>query len=51
MACPNVKECACPKKECINNGKCCSCVIRHKNINSLPFCLSVDNDRDKNSKN
>lgn len=29
MGCPNVKECACPKKTCPNNGKCCACVIEH----------------------
>ncbi len=26
MGCPNVKECACPKKACPNNGRCCACV-------------------------
>jgi len=51
MSCPNVKECACPKKTCVNNGKCCSCVIKHKLTDSLPFCLFLDNGGDKSLKN
>ena len=37
MNCPNgnVKECACPKKTCPNNGRCCACVIKHKETDSL----------------
>jgi len=49
--CPNVKECACPKKTCPNNGKCCACVIKHKETDSLPFCLFLDNGGDKSIKN
>lgn len=36
MSCPNVKECACPKKTCPNNGRCCACVIKHRETDSLP---------------
>lgn len=50
MNCPNVKECACPKKTCPNNGKCCACVIKHKDSDSLPFCLFLDNAGDKSIK-
>lgn len=51
MSYPNVKECACPKKTCPNNGKCCDCVIKHKKTDSLPFYLFPDNEGDKSLKN
>ena len=51
MNCTNAKECACPKKSCPNNGKCCECIIKHKNTDSLPFCLFSDNDGDKSVGN
>jgi len=51
MKCPNVAECACPKIECPNYGKCCSCVKKHRDTESLPFCLFVDNDGDKSIHN
>ena len=51
MSCPNVKECACPKKTCPNNGRCCACVIKHRETDSLPYCLFLDNDGDKSVKN
>ena len=50
MSCPNVKECACPKKTCPNNGRCCACVIKHRETDSLPYCLFLDNDGDKSVK-
>jgi len=51
MNCKNVKECICPKKECTNNGKCCACVIKHKETDSLPYCLFSNNDGDKSLHN
>jgi len=51
MACKNVKECICPKKTCKNNGVCCACVIKHKETDSLPFCLFPNNDGDKSINN
>jgi len=51
MSCANVKECECPKKSCPNNGKCCSCVVKHKETDSLPYCLFLDNNGDKSFKN
>jgi len=51
MNCPNVPECACPKIACENNGKCCACVIKHRDTDSLPFCLFPDNDGDKSIAN
>lgn len=51
MNCPNVTECACPKKTCPNNGKCCSCVVKHRDTDSLPFCLFLDNGGDKSVEN
>jgi hypothetical protein len=51
MGCVNVKECICSKKECVNNGKCCACVIKHKDTDSLPYCLFINNGGDKSIKN
>ena len=51
MGCPEVKECVCPKTSCQNHGKCCACIVNHKGIDSLPFCLFLDNDGDKSLKN
>ena len=51
MNCNNVKECPCPKTTCQNYGKCCACVVKHKNTDSLPFCLFSDNDGDKSLNN
>jgi len=49
--CQSVKECACPKTECPNWGKCCLCVVKHRETDSLPFCLFLDNGGDKSVKN
>lgn len=51
MGCNNVKECSCPKTACINHGKCCQCVIKHRTTDSLPFCLFPNNDGDKSNYN
>ena len=51
MGCGNVKECACPKKTYPNNGKCCACVIKHRETDSLPYCLFLDNGGDKSNYN
>ena len=51
MSCANVKECACPKTTCPNHKKCCACVIKHRETDSLPFCLFPDNDGDKSNEN
>ncbi len=51
MNCPNVKECVCPKTTCANHGKCCQCVMKHKNSDSLPYCLFLNNEGDKSVKN
>jgi len=51
MPCPNVKECLCPNTSCKDHSKCCDCVLKHKNTDSLPFCLFQDNGGDKSVKN
>ena len=51
MNCASVQGCACPKKTCPNNGKCCACVIKHRETDSLPFCLFPHNDGDKSIEN
>jgi len=51
MSCPNVNECACPKTDCPNYKKCCVCVTKHRETDSLPFCLFQNNDGDKSVEN
>mgnify|MGYP006081968351 FL=1 len=51
MSCPNVTECTCPKITCPNHGKCCDCVKKHRDTDSLPFCLFPDNGGDKSNYN
>ena len=51
MKCKNVKICDCPKDTCENYGKCCACVTKHRETDSLPFCLFPDNDGDKSAQN
>ncbi|MCL2593437.1 MAG: hypothetical protein FWD82_08760 [Defluviitaleaceae bacterium] len=50
MACKSAKECACPKTSCENHSNCCDCIVKHKNTDSLPFCLFLDNNGDKSLK-
>ena len=49
--CTNTNECNCPKKECPRIGICCECVKNHRESDSMPFCLFVDNDGDKTLEN
>jgi hypothetical protein len=51
MGCPSVKECACPSKGCPNHSKCCACVVKHRETDSLPFCMFPDNGGDKSFRN
>jgi len=46
-----IDYCACPNTSCPNYGKCCECVIKHRNTDSLPYCLFIDNDGDKSVYN
>ncbi len=32
-------ECPCKKTSCVNHGKCCDCVKRHRGKEYLPACL------------
>lgn len=41
MSFTNIKECACPKKTCSNNGKCCACIIKYRDTDSLLCILQV----------
>ena len=43
----NSIECPCPKRACPNNGKCCTCVLKHKNQGDLPICLFAGKDGDR----
>ena len=40
----------CPKTSCKNHGNCADCVKKHRDTDSLPYCLFPDNDGDKNLK-
>jgi hypothetical protein len=51
MICLNVSECACPKTTCPNHKICCECVIKHRETDSVPFCIFPDNDGDKSMEN
>ena len=51
MSCASVAECACPKTTCENHKKCCACVIKHRDTDSLPYCLFLDIDGDKSMRN
>jgi len=50
MQCASVKECLCPKTNCPNHQKCCVCVMKHRETDSLPFCLFPNNGGDKSLK-
>lgn len=39
------EQCACPKKQCPNNGNCERCIVKHKNTDSLPYCLFPAKDK------
>ncbi len=51
MKCINMDNCPCPKVNCVNHGRCCSCVNKHKATDSLPHCLFMDNEGDKSIEN
>jgi len=51
MTCDKNKDCACPKTACPNHKKCCACVIKHRDTDSLPYCLFTDNGGNKSLKN
>ena len=37
--------CICPKTACPNHGKCCQCIKKHKDMDSLPYCLFETSDK------
>lgn len=51
MGCNVAKDCPCPKQTCPNHGICCQCIVKHKNTDSLPYCLFLDNGGDKSVAN
>ena len=44
--CPTPKNCPCTSRSCPNRGYCCDCVKKHRETDSLPYCLFPDNDGD-----
>ena len=51
MECTNARDCSCPKITCKNHGRCCDCVVKHRDTDSLPYCLFTDNGGDKSNRN
>ena len=49
--CINTNECTCPKTDCENHRHCCDCIKRHRESDSLPYCLFPDNKGDKSLEN
>jgi len=47
----NGNECSCPKTECPRIGNCKECVKNHRNSDSMPFCLFMNNDGNKSLEN
>lgn len=39
MAGCNEKNCTCPWVTCVRHGKCCECVMHHREVNHVPLCL------------
>lgn len=37
--CDNKRECPCHSKDCERYGKCCECVVFHREKGNLPVCL------------
>ncbi|MDY4192188.1 MAG: DUF6485 family protein [Oscillospiraceae bacterium] len=45
-----METCICPKKACPNHGKCRECVAKHRDTDSIPFCLFPENGGDKSNR-
>ncbi len=41
--------CPCPKTVCPNHGNCAACVKKHRESDSLPFCLFPSPNGDKSN--
>lgn len=35
----NKKHCTCPSADCPRHGKCCACVLFHRERGNAPMCL------------
>jgi hypothetical protein len=35
----NIERCSCTYEPCERKGKCCDCILHHKNLGELPGCL------------
>lgn len=35
----NLKDCPCTYPDCPRKGKCCECVLHHRNLKELPACF------------
>lgn len=49
MSCANVQNCLFPKNTCPNHGKCCAYVTKHRETDSLPYCLFPNNGGDQSN--
>lgn len=41
MAGCNESNCLCPDKDCPRHGKCCECVMAHREHKNLPMCMRI----------
>lgn len=37
----NEENCTCPKNTCPRHGKCCECIMAHREKDSLVYCMRV----------
>ncbi|MDA3792154.1 MAG: DUF6485 family protein [Elusimicrobia bacterium] len=38
----NMEFCNCTYEPCSRKGKCCECIVYHKNLNEMPACFFPD---------
>ena len=39
MTCDNTNPCPCPGVKCKTHGRCCECIVKHKQAGNVPYCL------------
>lgn len=43
----NEENCTCPKTTCPRHGKCCECIMAHREKDSLVYCMRVIAEKNK----
>lgn len=39
--CSNNHPCTCPSEKCPRHGRCCECVIHHRDMGGVPQCFKL----------